>query len=123
MEDISHLPTEARSTTSELWLTAEGADPKESTLGLIWCCMTDTLGYKCQPASPKPPTTWNVYRVLASQYNPLGYVIPYTTRAKVLVQALWATERQWDEPIADEILPVWQAWVDELPQLQNTTHQ
>lgn len=72
VEVISHLPTEARSTTSELWLTAEGADPKKSTLGLIRHCLTDTLGYKCQPASPKPPTMWDVYRVLASQYDPLG---------------------------------------------------
>jgi hypothetical protein len=61
----------------------------------------------------------NVYRVLASQYDPIGYIIPFTTRAKVLVQALWATERQWDEPIADKLLPVWQAWESELPQLQN----
>lgn len=118
-EVISHLPTEARSTTSELWLTAEGADPRESTLGLVWYCMTDTLGYKCQPVSPKQPTMRNVYRVLASQYDPLGYIIPFTTRAKVLVRALWATERQWDEPITDELLPVWQAWEGELPQLQN----
>jgi hypothetical protein len=43
-EVISHLPTEARSITSELWLTAEGDDPKESTLGLVWHCLTDTLG-------------------------------------------------------------------------------
>lgn len=118
-EVISHLPNEARSKTSELWLTAEGADPRESTLGLVWYCMTDTLGYKCQPVSSKQPTMRNVYRVLASQYDPLGYIIPFTTRAKVLVRALWATERQWDEPITDELLPVWQAWEGELPQLQN----
>lgn len=99
-EVISHQPAEARSTTSELWLTPEGVDPRESTLGLVWHCMTDTLGYKCQPVSPKPPTMRNVYRVLASQYDLLGYIIPFTTRAKVLVQALWATERQWDELIA-----------------------
>lgn len=118
-EVISHLPTEAQSTPSELLLTAEGADPRESTPGLVWHCMTDTLGYKCQPVSPKQPTMRNVYRVLTSQYDPLGYIIPFTIRAKVMVQALWATERLWDERIADELLPVWQAWEGELSQLHN----
>ena len=61
----------------------------------------------------------NVYRVTASQYDSLGYIIPFTTRAKVLVQALWATERQRGVPNADELLPVWQVWEGELPQLQN----
>lgn len=30
----------------------------------------------------------SVYRVLASQYDLLSFIIPFTTRAQVLVQAL-----------------------------------
>ncbi|KAL2084932.1 hypothetical protein ACEWY4_020450 [Coilia grayii] len=62
-----------------------------------------------------------VYCILASQYDPLGFIIPYTTRAKVLVQALWRTERQWDDPILDDLLPLWEAWESELTDLQNVT--
>ena len=40
--------------------------------------------------------------------------MPYTTRAKILVQALWIKERERDEPIADKLLPLWQAWVSKL---------
>lgn len=47
-----------------------------------------------------------VYRVLASQFDPLGYSIAYTTCAKVRVQAQWREERGWDEPIVDSLLPV-----------------
>ncbi|KAJ8347082.1 hypothetical protein SKAU_G00284830 [Synaphobranchus kaupii] len=118
-EVISHLPTEARSEGCDLWLRADKADPQESTLGLRWHCPTDTLGYKLRPVTSTEPTMRNVYRVLASQYDPLGYIIPYTTRAKVLVQALWRKERGWDQPITDELLPVWQAWESELPHLHN----
>lgn len=120
-EVISHLPTEARSEGCELWLTANKADPQESTLGLRWHCPTDTLGYKHREVSSTEPTMRNVYRVLASQYDPLGYIIPYTTRAKVLVQALWRTDRGWDEPITDDLLSVWQQWESELPLLQSIT--
>ncbi|XP_076857121.1 uncharacterized protein LOC143511024 [Brachyhypopomus gauderio] len=118
-EVIAHLPSEARSEGSELWLTAERADPQESTLGLRWHCPTDTLGYKYRQPVSSEPTLRNVYRILASQYDPLGYIIPYTTRAKILIQALWRHEQQWDEPITGELLSVWQNWESELPHLQH----
>lgn len=57
-------------------------------------------------------------KVLASQYDSLGFLIPYTARAKVLVQALWKGVREWDEPIKDELLPLWCAWESELPQIR-----
>ncbi|KAJ8415881.1 hypothetical protein AAFF_G00404380 [Aldrovandia affinis] len=37
-------------------------------------------------------------RVLASQYDPIGFLTPFTTRAKVLVQQLWDKKREWDDP-------------------------
>lgn len=118
-EVISHLPIEAKSTECELWLTTSKTDPEESSLGLLWRCSSDTLGYKHRTIPRTAPTLRYVYRVLASQYDPLGYIMPFTTRAKVLVQALWKKERGWDEPIADELLSVWLAWESELPYLPN----
>lgn len=40
----------------------------------------------------------HIYRVLAHLYDPLGYLLPFTTRAKILVQQLWRKEREWDAP-------------------------
>lgn len=100
-EVFSHLPLEAKSTECELRLTPTKDAPQESTLGLLWRCRSDTLGYKPRTIRATEPTMRYVYRVLASQYDPLGYIIPYTTRAKVLVQALWRKERGWDEPILE----------------------
>lgn len=42
---IHHLPPDAKSKTSELWLSGNG-EPKELTLGLQWNCLTDMLNYK-----------------------------------------------------------------------------
>ena len=92
-EVIAHLPPEAKSAGCELWLTANKTDPQESTLGLLWRCRPDTLGYKHRTIPVAEPTMRYVYRVLASQYDPLGYILLYTMRAKVLVQALWRNER------------------------------
>ncbi|XP_013856498.1 uncharacterized protein LOC106512424, partial [Austrofundulus limnaeus] len=98
-EVVTHLPSTARSESCELWLNFKSLDPQESTLGLSWHCPTDVLGYKHRPVSYTTVTLRNIYKVLASQYDPLGYICPYTTRAKLIVQALWNTERGWDEPI------------------------
>ena len=60
----------------------------------------------------------NVYKLLASQYDPLGYLAPFTARAKILVQDLWKQEREWDNIIkSDSLLEKWQAWELELQNL------
>lgn len=118
-EVLAHLPPEARSEGCELWLTANKADPQESTLGLRWHCPSDNLSYMYKQVPDLEPTLRTVYHVLASQYDPLGYIIPYTTRAKVLIQALWRKEQGWDEPITEELLTVWWTWVSELHHLQH----
>ncbi len=62
----------------------------------------------------------NIYRILASQYDPLGYLIPYTTRAKIIVQCLWDKKRDWDDPcLPADPLKTWTEWEEELPALQN----
>lgn len=58
--------------------------------------------------------------MLASQYDPLGFTVPYTTRAKVVVQRLWDKRREWDDPsFPEDLLHAWQEWESELPALQN----
>lgn len=59
-----------------------------------------------------------IYKILASQYDPLGYIIPYTTRAKVIVQQLWGKRRDWDDPQLPEDLLQRVRWESELTDLQ-----
>lgn len=60
----------------------------------------------------------NVYKVLACQYDPLGYIVPFTTQAKVLVQDLWKEQIGWDDPIQPQSLrDRWFAWEQEIPDL------
>lgn len=62
----------------------------------------------------------NIYKVLASQYDPIGFLTPYTTRAKVIVQQLWDKKWEWDHPLLPgELLTAWQDWENELPYLDS----
>lgn len=94
---LSHLPREARSESLDLWLAQDKSNPLESTLGLSWNWETDSLGYKHHPVAYEAPTLRNIYRVLASQYDPLGHLLPFSTRAKVVIQQLWDKQRGWDD--------------------------
>lgn len=88
---------------------------QEPTLGLQWNCLDDTLGYKNRLAEPVQPTMRNLYKTLASQFDPLGFIIPFTTRAKILIQDLWKHNLSWDEPIEPLYLrEKWSTWVAEL---------
>ncbi|XP_013856342.1 uncharacterized protein LOC106512222, partial [Austrofundulus limnaeus] len=116
---IEHLPPGARSISSELWLSRNSTDLQEPTLGMQWNCLSDMLGYKHRTSDPQTPTLRNLYKILASQYDPLGFIVPFTTRAKVLIQDLWKQDLAWDDPIEPQHLrDQWTEWEAELPSLQ-----
>ncbi|XP_051809278.1 uncharacterized protein LOC127535407 [Acanthochromis polyacanthus] len=121
-EVISHLPEESRSASVELWMAHRKTDVPESTLGLSWHFHTDVLGYKHRHVDYGVPTMRNIYKVLASQYDPLGFILPYTTRAKVLVRHLWDAQRGWDDPsLPQDLLDQWRMWEEELQVLSQVT--
>lgn len=118
-EVIRLLPPEMLSQDSDQWLNQSQMDPQEPALGLRWRCKSDTLTYKSHLREASPTTMRNIYRVLASQYDPLGFIIPFTTRAKILVQLLWNKQREWDYPLLpSDLLETWLAWESELPHLE-----
>nr|XP_055025291.1 uncharacterized protein LOC129415362 [Misgurnus anguillicaudatus] len=115
---IQHLPAELRSDSSEIWLSQGTDNPQERTLGLLWQCKLDTLAYKPHQGEDGEITMRTIYRTLAKQYDPLGFLIPYTTRAKIIVQMLWDKKRSWDDPcLPAHLLDAWRQWESELPAL------
>ncbi|XP_067274307.1 uncharacterized protein [Pseudorasbora parva] len=119
---ISHLPFDIQSQNSILWLCEGHQDVQESTLGLHWNCQSDTLSYKRRKPDCQMPTMRSIYQILASQYDPLGYIVPFTTRAKVIVQRLWDKKREWDDPrLPENLLDSWKQWESELEDLQHIT--
>nr|XP_055064967.1 uncharacterized protein LOC129447318 [Misgurnus anguillicaudatus] len=119
---LKHLPGEARSDGMERWLSHNESGMAEPTLGLSWHWETDTLGYKSRPLDYGSLTMRNVYKVLARQYDPLGFISPFTTRAKLIVQSMWDGPRDWDDPIIPpDLQKAWMEWESELPLLSRIT--
>ncbi len=71
-EVVAHLPSDARSSSTEQWLMQCREDLMEPTLGLRWNCAADSLGYHYQPiehtASGKDPwKQWTTYTLTLLQ--------------------------------------------------------
>ncbi len=119
---IAHLPKEARSDSMERWLSHDDTGLSESTHGLSWHWESDILGYKSRPLDYDTLTMRNVYKVLSRQYDPLGFILPYTTRAKLLVQSMWDKQHHWDDPLLpQELQQAWREWEAELHLLPRIT--
>lgn len=94
----------------------------EPTLSLRWNCAADTLGYHYRPIEYAALTMRTAYQVLATQYDPLGFIVPFTTRAKVLIQQLWSKKREWDDPnLPPDLHAAWNTWESELQHLSAIT--
>ncbi|KAK6727524.1 hypothetical protein RB195_005295 [Necator americanus] len=74
-------------------------EPTIKVLGLTWNIPTDTITV-CFPflqAQMEHPTKRSVLKVVASIYDPLGFISPLTVVAKIFLQSLWKEQMQWDE--------------------------
>ena len=62
-------------------------------------------------------TKRNVLSTIARLFDPLQLLAPYTMRAKILMQELWAAGCDWDDAVSDELSIKWKKWLSELPEL------
>ena len=85
-------------------LTYGENDCLEATLGLQWDCETDKLQHHHRPVDSESLNMRNMYKTLARQYDPIGYLTPFTTRARVIVQDLWKTNRNWDDVLEPGVI-------------------
>ncbi|XP_043967022.1 uncharacterized protein LOC122827949 [Gambusia affinis] len=121
-EVIANLPEEARSGSNEQWLAQNNLEQQEMALGLRWDCEKDELGYRYRAVPEKRPTMRYIYKVLAKQYDPLGFITPFTTRAKIIVRHLWDKHREWDDPhLPEDLIKAWYKWEGELEHLPRIT--
>lgn len=95
---IAYLPPATHSESAGHRLARKSPDPQVPALALWWHCPMNQLCFRAKPSESQTLTMRHVYKVLAQKYDPLWIIIPYTTRAKVLVQKLWTKKRNWDNP-------------------------
>lgn len=93
-------------------------DPRDDhavkVLGLHWDTNTDSFAYhtSIQHASS---TKRQILSVIARLFDPIGALGPVLLWAKCFMQLLWCNKLDWDEPLAEDLLSMWQQFCLELP--------
>ena len=51
----------------------------------------------------------------------LGFISPFILKGRQVLQQTCVESLEWDQPISDDLLVIWEKWLTELKQLQNIT--
>ena len=77
-----------------------GELPPVKTLGVVWCPTEDELKFHVNQLPEKNKHTQRGFlKTIAALCDPLGLLSPYTLRAKVLLQEMWACGVDWDKHV------------------------
>ena len=98
------------------------AEGEQKVLGLLWNTKEDTLvfrfGHLIKLAKELPATKRSVIKVIASVYDPIGFISPFVILMKILFQDLCSEKEDWDSPLTTEHLKRWRNWIAELSKVQ-----
>ena len=79
-------------------------------LGLLWDTETDVVSVQPPEKQTISTTKRSVLSSIASTFDPLGLVAPFTLQAKLLMQDLWRKQLPWDATLTDDDLHRWRCW-------------
>ena len=90
--------------------------PTTRTLGVGWCTDSDSFQFHMN-LKEQPATRRGILSIIASVYDPLGFVAPYLLQGKQILQELCKQKSTWDEELDKGILVKWKIWKEGLPKL------
>ncbi|XP_062553818.1 uncharacterized protein LOC134219136 [Armigeres subalbatus] len=113
-----------QSTEKDLSITSELQTQK--ILGMWWDTQDDVFKYKISWArfdsalldGSRCPTKREILRTLMTIYDPVGLIDHYLVLLKILLQEVWRTGVEWDEPIPEILFERWRTWLRLLPELE-----
>ena len=112
---LEAVPESERSdTTSVKNLSLSTPDiENERTLGMEWRVNDDTLRFS-NIETTAPATRRGMLSTVASLYDPMGLIAPFTLKGKSILQEACKKGSKWDEPVEEPTLMKWQEWIKEL---------
>ncbi|CAH2218476.1 jg24628 [Pararge aegeria aegeria] len=114
VELLERVPTDHRE--CPVTFIKDGNECTVKVLGLTWVPLSDNFVFSISKTDPVL-TKRSVLKLLASIYDPVGFIAPCTFIAKSIMQELWKLGLGWDDPLPREIGDRWASYIAELPRL------
>ena len=102
-------PEDLRANVKEIDLTSQ-LMPDSKALGLVWDVKSDRLRVCSRRKLVDVSTRREILSVLASQYDPLGFLAPCFLGGKLILQKVTSSGLGWDEILPSDVLSNWIAW-------------
>ena len=87
--------------------------PVEHALGVIWDTNSDCFVYEVVKRNIAD-TCRKMLSLIATLFDPIGFLAPFLVRAKILLQQLWQCGIGWDDVLPSELLEEWSKWQEEV---------
>ena len=94
----------------DLSLLKGGVSVSERTLGIEWSPATDCFTFSAPIAHPDTVTRRNMLHLVASLFDPLGFIAPVVLTGKLILQRA-CHGMDWDEPVSEELAKLWDSWL------------
>ncbi|CAC5416214.1 unnamed protein product [Mytilus coruscus] len=96
----------------------EGELPSVKTLGVLGQTEDDIFTFKANPPDELFKfTKRNFLSKITMLFDPLGFIAPYSIRAKILMQEIWQAGFDWDDIFDDVLVNKSTEWFNELNEI------
>ena len=85
----------------------------ERALGVVWDTSSDCFVFEVVKRNITD-TRLKMLSLIASLFDPIGFLAPFLVRAKILLQQVWQCGIDWDDVLPSELLYEWSKWQEEL---------
>ena len=117
-EVLAEIPVADRAAKMDI---RDDALPEQKALGIIWQASNDLFMFASMKPALEIVTKRDLLRIVASIFDPMGFLSPVVVRGRLLLQKIWTIGLQWDESLPPDLAQIATEWLRDIEKLNVVT--